>query len=146
METHSERSLASAVDVLGNGAPRIEPRWQKYFDRLIRLRDELSKRRGDSLRQGQEGQGNFNRSPGDKGTDEYDRGAAFETVSSEQSTIYEIEQALGRILDGRFGVCEATGELIPEERLEAIPWTRFARDVEAGLEKEEKGKKPQHVL
>jgi len=138
MTTQCDRPQASAAEILGNGKTRIEPRWQKHFERLIRMRDELNDQRGDSLRRGQEREEHFNRSLGDKGSDEYDRGAAFELVSSKQNALYEIEQALGRILDGRFGICEATGEMIPEERLESIPWTRFARDVEAELEKEEK--------
>jgi DnaK suppressor protein len=37
----------------------------------------------------------------------------------------EIDAALQRIWDGTYGVCEASGEPIPEARLRAIPWTRF---------------------
>ena len=40
--------------------------------------------------------------------------------------LLEIEMALARIVEGRFGVCEETEELIEHERLLAIPWTRVS--------------------
>lgn len=40
--------------------------------------------------------------------------------------LVEIEMALGRIENGTYGVCEETEELIEEERLLAIPWTRLS--------------------
>ena len=35
----------------------------------------------------------------------------------------EVEAALARIENGSYGTCETCGRAIPEERLEAIPWT-----------------------
>jgi len=35
----------------------------------------------------------------------------------------QIDAALSRIDNGTYGVCAVTGKPIPEERLEAIPWT-----------------------
>ncbi len=37
----------------------------------------------------------------------------------------EIDYALQKIREGTYGVCEGCGADIPEERLCAIPWTRF---------------------
>ena len=41
-----------------------------------------------------------------------------------RETVEEIDAALARISDGTYGVCEASGQLIPKERLRAIPWAR----------------------
>ncbi len=38
----------------------------------------------------------------------------------------EIDRALERIKENTYGVCEETGNLIEEKRLEAIPWTRLS--------------------
>jgi DnaK suppressor protein len=35
-----------------------------------------------------------------------------------------IEEALGRIEKGAYGICRDCGEPIPPARLNAIPWTR----------------------
>ncbi len=40
--------------------------------------------------------------------------------------LVEIEQALSRIDNGTYGVCEETEEWIEAERLRAIPWTRLS--------------------
>ena len=40
--------------------------------------------------------------------------------------LMEIESALARITEGSFGICEVTGDLIEEQRLLAIPWTRLS--------------------
>ena len=37
----------------------------------------------------------------------------------------EIDYALQKIKEGTYGICEGCGIDIPEERLCAIPWTRF---------------------
>jgi RNA polymerase-binding transcription factor DksA len=72
----------------------------------------------------------------DAGTDTYDRDLALSLLSSEQDAVYEIEEALTRIRDGTYGVCELTGEPIEPDRLEAIPWTRFSTAAEKQLERE----------
>ena len=41
-----------------------------------------------------------------------------------KETIAEIDLAINRLKEGRFGISEATGEPIAYERLLAIPWAR----------------------
>ncbi len=72
----------------------------------------------------------------DAGTDEYDRDFALGMLSSQQDAVYEIEEALNRIWDGTYGICELTGKRIPQARLEAIPWARFTAEAEKQLEKD----------
>lgn len=40
--------------------------------------------------------------------------------------LLEIENALVRIENGSYGICEETEEIIEKERLRAIPWTRLS--------------------
>jgi len=39
-----------------------------------------------------------------------------------------IEDALARIRQGRFGICEKCGQAISKARLEAVPWARDCKD------------------
>jgi RNA polymerase-binding transcription factor DksA len=71
----------------------------------------------------------------DAGTDQYDRDFALGLLSSEQDALYQVEQAMDRVRNGTYGICELTGKRIEAERLEAIPWTRFSLAAEAQLEK-----------
>jgi RNA polymerase-binding transcription factor DksA len=69
-------------------------------------------------------------------TDEFERDLALSRLSFDQNAIYEIEEAMTRIRNGSYGVCEITGEPIDEERLLAIPWTRFSLGAQEQLERE----------
>ncbi|HEX4413450.1 MAG TPA: TraR/DksA C4-type zinc finger protein [Lacipirellulaceae bacterium] len=68
---------------------------------------------------------------GDMGTDEfmYDMNATL--LVNEQYIVSEIRDALARIENGKFGVCESCGKAIAPARLEAIPYTRYCVDCAA---------------
>jgi len=148
MPKTEEHRAATAADILARGEeiPSIDPRWRKYFDRLNRLREYVAEQRSIQIAIAHTGELAFNVNPADRGSDEYDMGAALNLISSEQNALYQIDQALRRIRDGTYGICESTGQAIPPDRLEAVPWTRFARDVEEKLEREQDRRKPRHVL
>ena len=73
----------------------------------------------------------------DLGTDNFEQEFALGLLDSETQLLREIDDALVRIEQGSYGVCEGTGEQIPKARLEAKPWARYcveyARRVEQGL-------------
>ena len=71
----------------------------------------------------------------DSATDEFDHDLALTQLSAEQNALCEVNEALKRIYDGSYAVCEETGQAIPLARLRAIPWTRFMYAVEERLEK-----------
>ena len=75
-------------------------------------------------------------SAADSATDEFDHDLALSELSASQNALFEIDEALKRILNGTYGVCEETGVAIPEMRLRAIPWTRFSKESETRLEKQ----------
>jgi len=73
----------------------------------------------------------------DAGTDNYEMENTLGLMDSERKLIEQIDDALERIQDGTYGVCDGIGEPIPVERLQAIPWARYcvacARLLEKGL-------------
>lgn len=71
----------------------------------------------------------------DLGTDSYEQEFTLELMDSERKLIAEIDDALNRIEDGTYGICEVGGELIPKRRLEAIPWARLCVACTSLLEK-----------
>ena len=73
---------------------------------------------------------------GDAGSDAYDRDFALSVLAKEQDALYEIEQAIRRIDRGVYGVCELSGDKIPQARLEAIPFARLTVECQASWEKE----------
>jgi DnaK suppressor protein len=53
---------------------------------------------------------------------------------NENALLTEVEDALKRIDEGKYGVCVDCGKPIPEPRLEAIPWAARCVEDEAKLE------------
>ncbi|MCX5710121.1 MAG: TraR/DksA family transcriptional regulator [Candidatus Omnitrophica bacterium] len=61
----------------------------------------------------------------DVATDSYDREFSLGLASNERKFIYELDDALKRIEEGTFGVCEDCKALIAKNRLKAVPHTRL---------------------
>lgn len=60
----------------------------------------------------------------DAGNDDAAADLAFTIHGKDTQTLREINLAIARIDKGIYGLCEVSGELIPAERLEALPFTR----------------------
>ena len=64
----------------------------------------------------------------DQGTDSFDQELSAQLAERASRELEEIDAALQRLYEtpDRFGLSEATGEPIPFERLDLIPWARTA--------------------
>ncbi|MHC5059894.1 MAG: TraR/DksA family transcriptional regulator [Planctomycetota bacterium] len=73
----------------------------------------------------------------DLGTDNFEQEFALGLMDSERKILSEINDALKRIDEGVYGICEGTGKPIAKARLQANPWARYgikyATMVEQGL-------------
>jgi RNA polymerase-binding protein DksA len=71
----------------------------------------------------------------DLGTDTFDQDVLRTLAEGERALLAEIDAALERIARRTYGICEATGEPIPIERLEAQPWARYTVEAARRLER-----------
>lgn len=78
--------------------------------------------------------------PVDRAALESDRNATLRIRDRERKLINKIEEALERIEDGTFGICEECGEDISADRLRARPVTTLC--IECKNEQEKKEKRP----
>lgn len=134
----SKHQAASLEDILGlnpsSGSPlaqqKVPRKFQKYYNLLIELRNEVREEvtlhSSDTLKRSQKDDAGDIAISVDAGTDNFDRDFALSLLSSEQEALNEIEAAITRIHNGTYGTCEVTGEPINDERLEAVPFTRFS--------------------
>ena len=136
--------LATAAAILGSpivrakktGQVKVKTQWTKYYDRLLELRDQLTRQMDGLAKESAQEMAGYSLHMADSGTDNFDRDFALSLLSSDQDAVYEIEEALKRIEKNTYGICELTGKPIPQKRLEAIPWTRFTVGAQAQLERE----------
>ncbi len=142
----SNRTRATAAQILGgagggntngaaaNGNVRVPAKWQSHYESLITARAQILRSKDNHADMAKEEQAAFSLHMADAGTDEFDRDFALSLMSSEQNSLYEIEQALARIRNGTYGVCEISGEQIEAERIAAVPWARFSAKAQVELE------------
>ncbi len=79
---------------------------------------------------------------GDEAKDPLDAAVAYANreLAARQSDQYrqllqDVEDALARIADGTYGICQGSGEEIPRKRLEAIPWARYTAAYQEKIER-----------
>lgn len=76
----------------------------------------------------------------DIGTDNYEQEFSLNLLDSERKMLRDVIEALQKIDEGTYGICEVTGRGISKDRLEARPWARFcieyAKLVEKGIVRE----------
>ena len=71
----------------------------------------------------------------DIATDTYDREFSLGLASNERKVIYEIDDAIKKVEDGTYGVCEGCKKLISKTRLKALPYARLCLKCQQSLEK-----------
>jgi len=63
--------------------------------------------------------------PADIGSESFSQEFSLELLQRDEATLGEIQEALGRVEAGTFGLCESCQEAIPRVRLNAVPHARF---------------------
>ncbi len=73
----------------------------------------------------------------DLGTDNYEQDFTLGLIESEEEEMREIDEALERIAEGTFGICENCDTAIPVERIKALPHSRFCVKCQTQYEEEQ---------
>lgn len=152
-------AAASLADILGFNPgekkkkselceDEVPTKWKKYYKLLLELRahvsDELSLHTSETLKHSSRDDSgdlsNYGSHQADAGTDTFDRDFALSLVSNEQDALNEIEEAILRIKEGSYGVCEVTGKQIPAARLTAVPFARYSVEGQSEHEKNQRRK------
>ncbi len=77
----------------------------------------------------------------DMGTDNYEQEFTLGLVEKDRNLLREINDALAKIQNGAYGICEGTGKPIAKARLEAQPWARYSIEYARRLERQGMGVK-----
>ncbi len=75
----------------------------------------------------------------DSASEESQRAVTLSMLEQLEAELNDVEIALKKLDDGTYGICEASGAKIPEERLEAVPTARYTVEEQA---KRENGNRP----
>ncbi len=141
---HTEEDEGMTIEKK-KGKVKMTPFLKAQRQRLIDLRDaylntiegvsnETIRNAGDSGSASA-----FGMHQADAGSDAYDRDFALSLLGKEQDALYEINEAIDRLDSGTYGICEMSGEQIPEIRLEALPFARFTVQCQEKIERQNMG-------
>src|SRR6478672_7886049 len=105
---------ATAASILGqagaspkarkNGEGKVKAEWAKFYERLIELRDQLTRQMNGLAKESAQEMAGYSLHMADSGTDNFDRDFALSLLSSDQDAMYEIEEALKRIEKNTYGI------------------------------------------
>ena len=142
---------ASIDDILGFGATtqsvrpirdekKVPKEWLTYYKNLMNLRASLKGALGDRSQDtlgasARESSGELSLNSSDAGSETFNRDVALSMVANEQEALEEIEDAIDRIFDGSFGICQETQKPIKKTRLKVVPFTRFSLEGQTLYEK-----------
>jgi DnaK suppressor protein len=79
----------------------------------------------------------------DLGTETFTRERDLSILEHVDAELSDVEHALRRLDEGTYGLCEACGEPIADDRLEAMPAARFCLSDQTLAEKEARAGSPE---
>jgi RNA polymerase-binding protein DksA len=142
------RATSAAAEVPAEETPKspkpiktnLTRKQLNYYRNLLRIKraelvGDLSSLEAEALRSSG---GNLSHMPihmADIGSDTYEQDFMLGLAETERKFLREIDAALQRIEDGTYGICQMTGEPIPEARLEAKPWAMYTIEAARRLER-----------
>ena len=102
---------------------------EKYRKKLMEERERLHREMGiieqemsyDDAGAGRSELSNYDQHPADAGTETFEKERDLSLHDSFRDTIGRIDEALGKIDRGTYGVCDRCGREIPAGRLDALP-------------------------
>jgi RNA polymerase-binding transcription factor DksA len=106
-----------------------EIQMKELKNRLIEMKHELVYREGASPVQSMDEEtgelnGGINNHLADSSSELYERQKEQTLEAADEERLNEIKEALERMVEGTYGVCVDTGNPIPFERLQALPYAK----------------------
>jgi DnaK suppressor protein len=115
---------------------RASERLEEERTRLQRIRDDLQREQEEGASDTAGELSSFDQHPGDLGTETFEHEKNLSVLEQVDDELVEIEAAFQRLERGTYGTCQACGRPIGDERLEAMPATRFCVEDQAKAERE----------
>ena len=138
MKAGAEKTPAGKVEKPAKVSSGLSKADLQYFRNLLlekrrEILGDVGSMESEAFKQGS----NLSNMPihmADVGTDNFEQEFTLGLIESERQILREIQDALVRIDDGTYGVCQAMGKPIGRVRLEAVPWAKHCMEYQKALE------------
>ena len=111
-------------------------RLEQERTRLQGIREGIQREQDDAISEAGNELSSFDQHPGDSGTETFEMEKNVSLLEQVDDELLEVEAAVQRLERGTYGTCQVCGRAIGDERLEAMPATRFCVEDQAKAERE----------
>ena len=109
---------------------------EHYRKRLVSKQEELMRLVAKTEQDGRSVDEDVTQDIADKAANSYTKEFLFHQSDDNRRILLLVQEAIGRIKGGEYGLCVACQEEVQVKRLEAVPWARHCIDCQ---EKQEQG-------
>ena len=111
-------------------------RLEEERTRLQGIREGIQREQDDAISEAGNELSSFDQHPGDSGTETFEMEKNVSLLEQVDDELLEVEAAVQRLERGTYGTCQVCGRPIGDERLEAMPATRFCVEDQAKAERQ----------
>jgi RNA polymerase-binding transcription factor DksA len=104
--------------------------------RLQGIREGIQREQDEAISDAGGELSSFDQHPGDSGTETFEMEKNVSLLEQVDDELLEVEAAVQRLERGTYGRCQVCGRPIGDERLEAMPATRFCVEDQAKAERQ----------
>ena len=123
-------------------AQHARDRLAEEQERLRGIKADLDEIRAESQEDSLQELSSYDQHQADVATETFERERDLSILDQVEGELADVENALQRLDAGTYGVCEACGEPIGDDRLEAMPAARFCLKDQAEAEREQRIEQP----
>jgi RNA polymerase-binding transcription factor len=113
-----------------------QKKMKAFREKLIAKKQEILEVYAKTKTYGQQADQEASQDIADKASNSYTKEFLFSLSNAERELLQQVDEALARIEDRRFGVCLSCEDEVNLKRLEAVPWARHCVPCQ---EKQEQG-------
>ena len=126
-------------------AEQARTRLTEEQERLEALRQGFDDLNAESQDGGMAELSSLDQHQADVGTETFEREKDLALLENIEAELADVEHAIRRLDDGTYGTCEACGKPIGDDRLEAMPATRYCLADQAAAENELRTAAPHEI-
>lgn len=109
---------------------------ERYKKKLLAKKTEIIETLNEVLNQSKEVEPDVVQDAGDKAETSYTKEFLLSLSNTERKQLSKIDEALERIEEGSYGVCQMCNKQISKKRLDAVPWALYCIHCQEKAEEE----------
>lgn len=109
---------------------------ERFKKKLLEKKEEIINKLSEVYNESKEVESGIAQDVVDKAESSYTKEFLFSLSDAEREQLFMIDEALKRIEESNYGICQSCEKNISKKRLNAVPWTPYCIECQEKEEKE----------